>query len=61
MPLFENVLDLNCGIEASGGDPAGSFGGEEISDEGRLRSLGSLAEEKDKRALEMVFWKAEIM
>ena len=59
--VFEDVSVRERGIEASGGHLGGSFGWEEISDEGRLRSLGSLVEVKEDKAPEMVFCTAESM
>jgi hypothetical protein len=51
-----------CGIRAIVvGGVAGSSGWEEISDDGRLRSLGSLVEVKGDMAAENFLWRVESM
>lgn len=58
---YGDVLDCECGIEATVGLLAGSFGCDEVLGGARLRNLGSLVEVKDDRAPENVFWRAEII
>lgn len=59
--VCEDGLDRERGIRAVVGGVAGSFGWDEISEEGRWRSLGSLVGANADRAPESVFWRVESM